>query len=148
MNQSTNTPTLTPPAAGLRDGNGDGVGASQPVIKDAAAAGVRPAAPQGPVGLPPNAAGTAAAAAAAGPAAADGVAGTWRTGVTIDALWAANETRNAWMRVVGLGWKKLYNGRDGAFTALTILAAQARQAGRPVNYREEADGMVYEIYLW
>jgi len=52
------------------------------------------------------------------------------------------------MRVVGLGWKRLYNGRDGAFIALTILAAQARQVGRPVNFREEADGMVYEIYLW
>jgi hypothetical protein len=28
------------------------------------------------------------------------------------------------------------------------MASQARQTGRTVNFREEADGMVYEIYLW
>jgi hypothetical protein len=47
-----------------------------------------------------------------------------------------------------VGWKKLYNGRDGAFSALVTLAAQARQTGRNVSCREEADGMIYEIYLW
>jgi hypothetical protein len=73
---------------------------------------------------------------------------TWRTNVTIDALWSVDETRNAFMHVVGLGWRKVYNGRDGAFQALVLLASQARQTGRPCNLREEADGMIYEIYLW
>jgi len=31
----------------------------------------------------------------------------------------------------------------GAFTALTTLASPARQTNRPVNLREEADGMIY-----
>lgn len=76
------------------------------------------------------------------------VTGTWRNSQYVDATWAINQTRNAFMLVRGLGWKKIYNGRDGAFTALTFLAAQARQTGRTVNFREEADGMVYEIYFW
>ena len=66
----------------------------------------------------------------------------------VTALWSINEVRNAWMHVSGLGWRKLYNGRDGAFRALVTLAAHARQTGRPINFREEADGMVYEIYSW
>lgn len=145
MKQNTSTPTLTPSAAGddgTANGGGAGVGTTEPAIKDAAAAGVLTAEPRGPASGPPGAATTAAA------VASDGITGTWHNGVTVDALWAANEVRNAWMRVVGVGWKKLYNGSDGAFTALAILASQARQTGRPVNYRDETDGMAHEIYLW
>jgi hypothetical protein len=80
-------------------------------------------------------------------ATAEGVSATWRSGQVI-ALWSVNEIRNAWANVQGVGWKKIYNGKDGAFLALTTLAAQARQTGRSINFREEADGMIYEIYLW
>ncbi len=76
------------------------------------------------------------------------VTGTWTTNVTIDALWSIAETRNAYVHVAGGAWKKVYNARDGAFQALLTLASQARQTGKPVSLREEADGMVYEIYLW
>lgn len=78
----------------------------------------------------------------------DGVtASTWRSG-TVTALWAQIQLRNAWMHVASLGWRKIFNGRDGSFQALTYLASQARQGGRTIQFREEADGMVYEIYLW
>jgi hypothetical protein len=81
-------------------------------------------------------------------AAAEGVtAATWRSG-QVTALWSIDEVRNAWIQVSGVGWRKLFNGRDGAYTALLILASQARQTGRTIQFREEADGMVYEIYLW
>lgn len=143
MKQSAGTPTLAPPGRAVGNGGRAGAGTTEPAIRDAAAAGVLTATPQGPAAGPPGTAGTAAAVAIS-----DGITGTWHNGVTVDALWAVNEVRNAWMRVVGTGWKKLYNGRDGAFTALAILAAQARETGKPINYREEADGMVYEIYLW
>jgi hypothetical protein len=83
-----------------------------------------------------------------GGVAAEAVTATWQTNKTVTALWGINETRNAWMHVDGLGWRKLYNGRDGAFVALAMLASQARQTGKPINFRQEADGMVYEIYLW
>jgi hypothetical protein len=75
------------------------------------------------------------------------VTATWLSG-QVTALWSIDEIRNAWMLVSGVGWKKIFNGRDGAFQALIALASQARQTGRTINFREEADGMVYEIYLW
>lgn len=81
-------------------------------------------------------------------AALGAVTGTWSTGALIDAMWSANEVRNAWMHVASVGWKKIFNGTDGAFMALTALASQARETGRTVNFRVEADGMVHEIYLW
>lgn len=136
MEQSAGVPTQRPPTS--TDGTG-GSGISMPTIEDAAAAGVVEAAPAGPMAQPPGQV-TAAAAAVA--------VGVWHTGVTVDALWAASQPRNAFMHVVSIGWKKLYNGTDAAFTALVTLASQARQTGRTINYREESDGMVHEIFLW
>lgn len=78
----------------------------------------------------------------------DGVTASWHNGVKVDALWSIDETRNAWVRIVGVGWKRIYNGRDGAFQALVTLASQARQTGRPINVREETGGIIHEIYLW
>jgi hypothetical protein len=95
--------------------------------------------PTGPVLAPPE---TAAA------AGEDAATGTWQISKQVTAMWSINEVRNAWMNVQGVGWRKIYNGRDGAFTALVALASQARQTGSPISFREEADGMVYEIYLW
>jgi hypothetical protein len=81
-------------------------------------------------------------------AGAGAVTGTWQTNVTVDALFGVDEVRNAWIRVVNVGWKKILNTSDGSFTALQTLAAQAKQTGRPISFREEADGMIHEIYLW
>ena len=76
------------------------------------------------------------------------VTGTWTSNVIVDASWSINETRNAFFRVAGGAWKKVFNGSDAAFVALLTLATQAKQTGRPVSLREEADGLVHEIYLW
>lgn len=79
---------------------------------------------------------------------AEGVtAATWHTGV-VTAQWAIHETRNAWIQLSGLGWRKIFNGRDGAFQALVTLAAQSRQTGRQIHVRVDDDQMVHEIYLW
>jgi hypothetical protein len=130
-------PTQPPPeiVTGAEAGNG-GVTAptrTAPSVAEAAVADSGPA-----LDRPPT------AAAAAGDQA---VAATWLSG-QVTALWSIDEVRNAWMLVAGVGWKKIYNGRDGAFQALVAIASQARQTGRSINFREEADGMVYEIYLW
>jgi hypothetical protein len=133
-------PTLKPPELGTTS-DLDVPGTSSPAkVSDAQiAALVAESSPlAGPTMTPPAAALEAVKA----------VTATWRNNVKIDALWTIDETRNAWVRVVGVGWRKLYNGRDGAYQALSTLASQARQTNRPVNLREEADGMVYEIYLW
>ncbi len=96
-----------------------------------------------PTLTPPGA--TASVAVTAPPS---GVTGTWTSGVTVDATWSANETRNAYFHVAGGAWKKIFNARDGVFVILTALVSQARQTGHQIAMREEADGMVHEIYLW
>jgi hypothetical protein len=42
----------------------------------------------------------------------------------------------------------LANASDSANLTLTLLATQALQTDRPVDYREDADGMIHEIYVW
>jgi hypothetical protein len=79
---------------------------------------------------------------------ADSITGTWRQNVVVTALWSINETRNAWIHLQNIGWKKIFNSRDGAFTTLVTLSSQAKQTNRPITCREESDGMIYEIYLW
>lgn len=118
----TSAPTLTPANAGMT------------TTAKAAATGMPTLAPSGTGGMRGTLATT--------------VTGTWQTSVTIAALWYADEIRNAWMYVNGIGWTKIYNGSDGAFTALCSLAAQARQTGSSISFRQEADGMCHEIYLW
>src|SRR5690606_40152965 len=83
-----------------------------------------------------------------GAAGEDGVTASWHSNVKIDALWSIEETRNAWLRIAGGPWKRIYSGRDGSFQALVTLASQARQTQRTVNMREEAGGIIHEIYLW
>ncbi|MFF5184108.1 hypothetical protein ACFY30_10030 [Streptomyces sp. NPDC000345] len=76
------------------------------------------------------------------------VTGVWTQNVMVDGMWCMDQPRNAHLHVKGGVWKKIYNGSDAAFTALTTLASQARETGRPISFREEADGTVHEIYLW
>ena len=96
-----------------------------------------------------------AAAPTAPPPAAVGVgvgagiaATTWVNNMKINALWAINENRNSWVGVAGVGWVKLANNSDSAVVALTILGANARQTQGVVNYRQESDNMIHEMYVW
>ena len=73
---------------------------------------------------------------------------TWINNQKVNALWGMNQNRNSWIGIAGVGWKKLANNSDSAVVALTILGANAKQMQTPVNYREEADGMVHEMYVW
>ena len=147
--QPKGEPAISPPSSATSGGNSEqAVGTTEPKpITDeqlhemmGASSGTAGSAP---TLVPPGTMGAEAAAETIG-----AVTGTWRSGVTVTALWSINEPRNAWMHVAGIGWRKLFNGRDGAFTALVALAGQARQTGRQIAFREETDGMVYEIYLW
>ena len=72
----------------------------------------------------------------------------WQNDKRITGLWTINETRNSWVYVTGIGWKKLSNTVDSATVALTMVSGSARQTNTPVNYRDEADGMIHEIYVW
>lgn len=139
---STGEPTMFPPGQRNGDSNGGAssgtTGMSAPALTDSALAALVEQTTNGPSTAPPM----------VGTSSGEAATATWRSNVTIDALWSIDETRNAFVHVVDLGWKKIFNGRDGAFQALVTLASQARQTNRPCNLREEADGMIYEIYLW
>jgi len=72
----------------------------------------------------------------------------WLNNKRITGLWAINQTRNSWINVNGVGWKKLANNSDSAIASLTMLSAHAYEKAAVVNYREESDAMVHEIYVW
>lgn len=78
---------------------------------------------------------------------AEGI-GAWKVGAKVGALFASNQNRNGWMWVVGTGWKKLGGTTDLAHTGLCQLARLARDTNASINYRDEADGLVHEIYVW
>jgi hypothetical protein len=86
--------------------------------------------------------------AAEGGAAAGIGASVWVNSKKINALWAINENRNSWVGVAGVGWVKLANNSDSAIVALTTLGANARHTQGTVNYRQEADNMIHEMYVW
>jgi hypothetical protein len=72
----------------------------------------------------------------------------WQTGKNVEGLWSNNEDGNSWMGVSGLGWKKLAHPDETSAVALTMLAAHARCTNSTVDFREEADNMVHEVYVW
>lgn len=140
-NALANVPAQSPPAPADLIAQQDGDGASTSPDPTLQAPGLfAPSAESGPGQMPPP------LAAAAGDD--TGVTATWHSNVKVDALWSIEETRNAWLRIAGGPWKKIYSGRDGSFQALVTLASQARQTQRTVSMREEAGGVIHEIYLW
>jgi hypothetical protein len=80
-------------------------------------------------------------------AAITGIA-AWQNNKKVTSLWSINQNRNSWINFEGIGWRKLANNSDSAIVALSVLGAHAKEKGSPVNYREENDGMIHEIYVW
>ena len=78
----------------------------------------------------------------------EGGIGAWLNDKRVGGLWSINQNRNSWVYITGVGWKKLANNSDSAVVALTILAANAKQSQTTYSYREEADGMIHETYVW
>ena len=74
--------------------------------------------------------------------------GTWQRDKRILALWSSDNDRNSWAWVDGVGWKKLAYTSTTTTLALTALASAAKQNGSRVDYREEADGTIHEMYVW
>jgi len=75
--------------------------------------------------------------------------GVWQSNKNVNSLFVTSATRNSWMHIVSPSiWRKFAPVSDSGVTAMTMLAAHARDRNRPVNYREEADGLVHEVYVW
>jgi hypothetical protein len=74
--------------------------------------------------------------------------GVWQQNKRVSALWGTDESRNSWVLISGIGWKRLSAGSDSAALALTTLASIAKMTQARVDYREESDGCIHELYLW
>ncbi|MBX3638149.1 MAG: hypothetical protein KF683_22485 [Rubrivivax sp.] len=135
---ATQMPSAEPPA-GVASAGSAGCGCN------GAGAGAGAASAPPPALLSSNDAGPTLQVAADGAAAA---IGAWNNGKRITALWTINQNRNSWAHVDGVGWKRLSTASESGVVALTRLAAHARERNSVVNYRDEADGMVHEIYVW
>jgi hypothetical protein len=136
-------PTEQPPDSGAGAGNGAGTAVEPPrdlgdltsdLIAGAAGAATLEAEP---TLQPPRAVAVAA----------DGV-GLWVTNRQVDALYSTYAARFSWMHVAGGLWRRFSPTSDSGVAALALLAAHARDRGRPVNYREEADQLIHEMYVW
>lgn len=66
----------------------------------------------------------------------------------IASLWSISENRNSWVNIAGVGWKRLSTSSDSAVVALTIVATAGKQTQTRVDYREEADNLIHELYVW
>jgi len=72
----------------------------------------------------------------------------WLSDKRVNGLWSKAENRNSWVGVTGVGWKKLSTATDSGIMALTLLSATARLTNGRYDYREEADNMIHECYIW
>ena len=50
--------------------------------------------------------------------------------------------------VTNISWKKLSTASASGLVAVNMLGAHARQTNSRVDYRDEADGMIHEMYIW
>lgn len=135
-------PTESPPDSGAEAGAGNGATVEAPRDLDELASDLIASAAAGtlevePTLQPPTAAGIGA----------DGI-GLWLTNKQVDALYSTYAARFSWMHVAGGPWRRFSPVSDSGVAALALLAAHARDRGRPVNYREEADQLIHEMYVW
>lgn len=73
--------------------------------------------------------------------------GVWHNSKKITGLFSSAHSRNSWIGVPGLGWRKLADNSDPVVMALTDLAAHAKQLNSNVNLKEENNKIV-EMYVW
>ncbi len=135
-------PTELPPedGSGVGDGGGTAVEAPRDLAQLTSDLFVEVGTLEAEPSLPLPTAGGAAVAATG--------AGLWATNKHVDALYATYAARFSWMHVAGGPWRRFSPTSDSGVAALALLAAHARDRGRPVNFREEADQFVHEMYVW
>jgi len=72
----------------------------------------------------------------------------WFNSKKITGIWIANDNKNAFVHVHGVGWIKLNDANADSILAMYMISASARQGGNSVNYRKEADNKIHEIFCW
>ena len=144
--RSTGAPVAAPPTVTQGDGAGSSVETKPVDLTDAQLGGVGAAA--GADSITPSLAPPGEGAGLTEALSAGAGTGTWQADKRVTALWSINQVRNDYAYIAGIGWKKLYNASDSSITAMTMLASHAKEKNTRFDYREEADGMIHEIYAW
>lgn len=72
----------------------------------------------------------------------------WHNAKKISRLWANDSTRNAYVHIDGIGWRRLSHANDSSFVSLVMMASHAEQTNSTVNVKLEADNTVSEMYVW
>ncbi|HEX7077870.1 MAG TPA: C1 family peptidase [Candidatus Eisenbacteria bacterium] len=79
--------------------------------------------------------------------AVDGIEATgWQYNKRVIGLWAIDQTRNAWVYVDGLGWRKISPDNDNIFFSMLAELVLAKAAARPVNFHE-VQGTIKQVYV-
>jgi hypothetical protein len=71
----------------------------------------------------------------------------WQHSKRLEMLWTIDEELNVWIQIAGIGLKRIAPATVTGTLALAALAAHAHQTASPVDYREEADGLIHEMYV-
>lgn len=74
-------------------------------------------------------------------------AAVWHRNKKVTSLWTKDETRNSWVGIAGIGWKKLNSSKNSSCVALSILAAHAKQYNKNTNIKIDG-GQIKEMYVW
>lgn len=72
----------------------------------------------------------------------------WINTKKVTGLWSINQDKNSWANIAGIGWKKLSTASSSGNVALTILMSHAREKNSNINYRDESDNQIHEVYVW
>lgn len=135
----TDRPSVTPESVSPSDAPRSlaelGVAAAGATVESAGAA-VPTVQPPGSAAPPPSVAAVGA------------VTGTWQVDRRISALWTNPSPRNAWLYVVGLGWRKISPATDSSVIAMTAIGSLARQTNARVDFVEESDGTISQLTIW
>jgi C1A family cysteine protease len=77
-----------------------------------------------------------------------GIAETgWIKNTRIIGLWTINQTRNAWVYVKDLGWRKISPDNDNIFFDMLAQLAAAKAGNRPVSIRQ-VNAVIKEVYVF
>ena len=74
-------------------------------------------------------------------------AAVWQNDKRVTGLYTTYHSRNSWMFINGLGWKRVATNNDSTQEAMNMLAAHCREKACRIDYAEE-NGLVKEIYVW
>lgn len=71
----------------------------------------------------------------------------WKYGQAITHLFSYDSPQGAWVFVNGPGWKRLSPASSHGVTHMMEIATMATQANLPVNYHEDAAGLIDQLYV-